>query len=296
MNIVYIIGGIIVAIIAFIILRLRGGSQRSTTPSTPTISTTPTTPLTPPPVSTSTPTTPATPSTPTTTTTPTTTPTPAPSTSIVRKSTSALSSTEWDNFKVAVTTLISNGTYGQLVAIHSNPAHRMHGTSRPPVNVERFLPWHRAYLHTLEKELQNVDNSVSIPYWDWINDRGIPPELSSFLGTAQSRSPRGPSSLPGSLTTINNQSAYTAFTQELEDGPHNSVHGWVGGDMGSLPDAPGDPLFWMHHAMIDKIWHDWQQTHPGEVPNLSGIDATMDPWSETASFVNDLQNLGYTYQ
>ncbi|GHH69285.1 tyrosinase [Streptomyces sulfonofaciens] len=43
---------------------------------------------------------------------------------------------------------------------------------------------------------------------------------------------------------------------------HNRVHRWVGGQMlgGS---SPNDPVFWLHHAMIDRVWSSWQKAHPG---------------------------------
>lgn len=40
-------------------------------------------------------------------------------------------------------------------------------------------------------------------------------------------------------------------------GIHNRVHEWVGGDM-RLGTSPNDPVFWMHHANIDRIWGGWQ--------------------------------------
>src|SRR5207244_8723127 len=30
-----------------------------------------------------------------------------------------------------------------------------------------FLPWHRELLRRLELDLQAIDSSVTIPYWDW---------------------------------------------------------------------------------------------------------------------------------
>jgi len=57
-------------------------------------------------------------------------------------------------------------------------------------------------------------------------------------------------------------------------GSHSMVHSIVGGDLagtcprGSPPDCqrgpfwtPNDPLFWLHHAMIDRIWYEWQRRH-----------------------------------
>ena len=42
----------------------------------------------------------------------------------------------------------------------------------------------------------------------------------------------------------------------LEARPHNYIHGFVGGDMGSFM-SPLDPLFWSHHNMIELCWYDW---------------------------------------
>jgi tyrosinase len=41
---------------------------------------------------------------------------------------------------------------------------------------------------------------------------------------------------------------------------HNQVHVFVGGDMG-FGTSPNDPLFYLHHANIDRIWAAWQKKH-----------------------------------
>lgn len=38
---------------------------------------------------------------------------------------------------------------------------------------------------------------------------------------------------------------------------HNNLHNLIGGTM-ATDDAAGAPEFFLHHAMIDKIWADWQ--------------------------------------
>jgi len=78
---------------------------------------------------------------------------------------------------------------------------------------------------------------------------------------------------------------YKGFQTALEapEGPHIAIHGIVGGDLsGSCPQnapsncAPGptwssnEPLFFMHHAMIDKIWYDWQIRNPVNVKSFFG--------------------------
>lgn len=52
----------------------------------------------------------------------------------------------------------------------------------------------------------------------------------------------------------------------LEINPHNTVHRLVGGDQGYMADprlAGLDPLFWLHHSNIDRLWEAWMNT-PGK--------------------------------
>ena len=42
---------------------------------------------------------------------------------------------------------------------------------------------------------------------------------------------------------------------------HNRVHTWVGGDM--MPGtSPNDPVFFLHHCNVDRLWAQWQAKHP----------------------------------
>jgi tyrosinase len=43
---------------------------------------------------------------------------------------------------------------------------------------------------------------------------------------------------------------------------HNRAHGYVGGDMLQVPIAPNDPIFFLHHANVDRIWGLWQDLSP----------------------------------
>ena len=53
---------------------------------------------------------------------------------------------------------------------------------------------------------------------------------------------------------------YWAFWNRLESGArmHNSGHNIVGGYMANPVFSPNDPLFWLHHSFIDRIWSRWQ--------------------------------------
>ena len=64
-----------------------------------------------------------------------------------------------------------------------------------------------------------------------------------------------------------NANVTQSFRNQLEGfrGPnlHNRGHGWVGGSM--LPmTSPNDPVFFMHHCMVDKLWYEWQLRFPGQ--------------------------------
>lgn len=70
--------------------------------------------------------------------------------------------------------------------------------------------------------------------------------------------------VPYDVFPWNTQSS-PSFRNQLEgfDGPnlHNRGHGWVGGSM--LPmTSPNDPVFFMNHCMVDKIWYEWQLRFP----------------------------------
>lgn len=111
-------------------------------------------------------------------------------------------------------------------------------------------------------------------------------------------------------------------------GLHGTVHIWVGGlknritiENGSQKtetiyrgtmsagDSPNDPIFWMHHSNIDRIWADWQleernwmKEYRGYMPvnsNIQGINVNdaLPPWFGTSKSSNvvNFYVLGYRY-
>ncbi|KAI1347292.1 Di-copper centre-containing protein [Xylaria sp. FL0043] len=44
----------------------------------------------------------------------------------------------------------------------------------------------------------------------------------------------------------------------IEAKPHSAGHGGVNGLMINVKLSPGDPVFWLHHGYIDKLWWDWE--------------------------------------
>jgi hypothetical protein len=51
----------------------------------------------------------------------------------------------------------------------------------------------------------------------------------------------------------------TAFRLALE-GAHNSIHGYIGGDIGAQHQAFEDPFVFLLHANVDRLFAMWQLT------------------------------------
>jgi tyrosinase len=82
---------------------------------------------------------------------------------------------------------------------------------------------------------------------------------------------------------------------------HNRVHRWVGGNM-ELNSSPNDPVFFLHHCNLDRLWAVWQQENPdgylpqGDGPPGQNQNDLMPPWSSVrVSAVLDHHSLGYVY-
>jgi tyrosinase len=73
--------------------------------------------------------------------------------------------------------------------------------------------------------------------------------------------PRGRSRLSfgGAKIAAPSHFAPFAFTGALENQPHNIVHSSVGGQgwMAHPETAAQDPIFWLHHSNIDRLWERW---------------------------------------
>lgn len=103
---------------------------------------------------------------------------------------------------------------------------------------------------------------------------------------------------------------------DLENNPHNLVHVYVGGPntqglMGDPGLAALDPIFYLHHANIDRMWAGWNQVlgnaNPTEGNWLNGPGACGDAvfampmpgpstWVYTPQDVNSLSQLNYEYE
>jgi tyrosinase len=177
-----------------------------------------------------------------------------------------------------------------------------------------FLPWHRAYLAFFENAARDQNDDAILPWWDWTADEshqtGLPaayrtggqalesgpvPPISGMPERRTTRNPGPPSALPTvqDIEDILGLTDFRDFSNQLQD-VHDGIHGWVGGDMGSIGTSAFDPVFWAHHAMIDRVWYLWQLRHgvnniPPEYLGLALFPGI------TVQQVLDVHALGYDY-
>ncbi|KAF5026427.1 hypothetical protein F66182_1492 [Fusarium sp. NRRL 66182] len=53
-------------------------------------------------------------------------------------------------------------------------------------------------------------------------------------------------------------------------GIHAAGHFVMGGDSSDLFSSPNDPIFFLHHAMVDRIYWIWQALHPKQAKDIAG--------------------------
>ncbi|WP_250474930.1 tyrosinase family protein [Caballeronia sp. GAFFF1] len=130
-----------------------------------------------------------------------------------------------------------------------------------------FFAWHRGYLYYFEQQLRTVsgDSSLTLPYWDYYAHPTIPSEfLDSATGNPLYVSGRQNSNVYNALTMapfstqVNNFQRGTSNSYEasFENAPHNPVHDIIGGWMADMQ-SPTDPIFYLHHANVDRLFDGW---------------------------------------
>lgn len=181
-----------------------------------------------------------------------------------------------------------------------------------------FAPWHRVFIYYFEQLIGSLSNTpgFSLPYWDWSTAHSVP---ASFYGSGNALDDtvsirNSCSSAPTAGRGRSQSDAFSAndlktyvgsavvgriqanpdFVSyagaqsgagELERTPHNFVHRWVGGAKNSnmvQTFSPLDPIFWMHHCNIDRLYSDWL-ARPGHRPPPADS-----PWAKRSfnDFVN----------
>jgi len=138
-----------------------------------------------------------------------------------------------------------------------------------------FLPWHRLQLAHLERIIADLTGhqTFAMPYWDAQEHQTLPDWVTAprallyerqradgvdtldFNAARWARSP-----YMARLTS----DGFETFAGRLPTGAgmvegygHNHIHELVGGLMKRLATAATDPIFWMHHANVDRVWATW---------------------------------------
>lgn len=76
-------------------------------------------------------------------------------------------------------------------------------------------------------------------------------------------------------------------------GVHAAGHQGVGSDMSDFFSSPGDPIFYLHHAQIDRLWTQWQQLDPKTRQYAISGTGTLFNYPPSPVFqLNDTINLG----
>jgi tyrosinase len=220
-----------------------------------------------------------------------------------RKEWRTLTVTEKQAYFRGMDGMIQSGFYDELANTHNIHNNYIHGNPM-------FLPWHRAFTVVVEVEMRKyAGEQFALPYWDWGYDSQAP-ELGPMWGTDELSIGRGADDRNGCVRTghfrnyrprynrrscltrewsgsidpvtstdmlnrlMANSRSYDTFRVNLERDPHSAVHVNIGGDMGEMI-SPSDPVFFLHHAMVDKIWNDWQKLRPD---NMRAYNGNQDGW------------------
>jgi Common central domain of tyrosinase/Polyphenol oxidase middle domain len=184
-----------------------------------------------------------------------------------------------------------------------------------------FLAWHRGYLYYFERILRWAagDPELTLPYWDWTTAPALPDPYRTPASPSNplydaTRMINDGSALPPDVVVDDLNTALNfvpfppngsiGFSPSLEGSPHGAVHVLVGGNMGSVPTAANDPIFWLHHGNMDRIWDRWLNLGGGRL-NPSDAAFLDTPYSfadetggtvtvKVRDIISSLQ-LGYRY-
>lgn len=200
-----------------------------------------------------------------------------------------------------------------------------------PHSRAEFLVWHRIYLAKFEEICGDLigKQDFALAYWDWTENEGRLPspffdeanlnvehwnDDGSQVGTVAKRALdrdtglRSHARLGGAFTRRNIDSIlrrtdFGLFWRFLEGSPHNNGHvivgGNIGGHMGNFL-SPLDPIFWLHHCNVDRLWAEWQAAG-NTMPELNVVfdqqfaDISGTRRDYAAQAFTSLSDLRYTY-
>ncbi len=185
----------------------------------------------------------------------------------------------------------------------------------------RFLPWHRLQVAHMERIIAQVTGHAgfAMPYWDWQVDRFLPPwvldptsplyerERDPAAETLDFQKARFAQSRDVARVSDDNFDAFCGRERaagRVEAYGHNIIHMLVGGYMSSTRTAALDPVFWLHHCNVDRVWATWHQKNGDTVYPRPWKDVSMSGFTGpdgrqtgrwAASRITSTRGLGYRY-
>ncbi|KAI9179167.1 hypothetical protein H9P43_005829 [Blastocladiella emersonii ATCC 22665] len=241
----------------------------------------------------------------------------------VRKEVRDLSPAEIAGIQKAFNALMSKGKLASYVKMHQDNSEFAH-------NSPHFLVWHRQMLSMFEKDFvaETGGTPAALPYWasslDAANPGASPvfsPNMfgsgaagclttpfANFKKTDGSCVRRGLRNGAWMVEPVQailarvSRASYSDFSSYIEMGGHAAAHNGVGGDMANLLQSPWDPLFWMHHNGVDKVFSNWQAQSAANADMYDGehagkpVSKNDDVMGAKAGFLLDHQaNLCYRF-
>ncbi len=229
--------------------------------------------------------------------------------------------------RIGIKKLRASGAWKRQIDLHADMRWLHHSSWR-------FLPWHRLQVLHMEKLIAKASGhaAFAMPYWDWsddilpaqfVNDEvlshegrecGVKESIAKFCTANEtSLADRSKNDFPtffgkpraaDQARDNDTPSGQQHFSGSCEWSGHNLIHSFIGGDMGVLETAPNDPLFWVHHANVDRVWAAWSGRHsPSDyadawsVEQLAGYEDPdgSSPAPVAAQSTIDTETLGYGY-
>jgi len=206
-----------------------------------------------------------------------------------------------------------------------------------------FFPWHRMYLYYFERIVRKAvidaggPDDWALPYWNYAlggenaklpsrfrepadlgnplfaprnsnyNDEGaeLPLPIRTEVLALARPNYIGNAEFGGSEAPGDNGFWGQPGTPEMT--PHGGIHTQLGGWMRNPDTAAQDPIFWLHHANMDRIWAVWSERNeplPGANPTKSDwLDQTYEFFDENGDkapksvkeVLGTIPQLNYTY-
>ena len=144
-----------------------------------------------------------------------------------------------------------------------------------------FLPWHRLMLYQFEGTFARCCTMTSFRFPTGTRSPETPPisrsgRFPAIRAARCSTALAGPGSMAANGSTrsgwnwlsldclnekfyIDSPTGSLGFSPRMDQNPHFFTHFALGGDMADFATVGGDPIFYLHHCNLDRIWESWNR-------------------------------------